>query len=136
MIRRKRYSKLPLQANWYPVPTLIYIQVTVAFSPTESKILTGSLDAKVRVLTFDENSLAINEKTIVSFEEHSSKVNSVAFSPDGLAILSGANDKFIIIRNLDGSEVINIKNSTDVTAVALSPMRETHKLRCDAAQWE
>jgi len=26
MIRRKRYSKLPLQANWYPVPTMIYIQ--------------------------------------------------------------------------------------------------------------
>ncbi|XP_023340187.1 alpha-mannosidase 2 isoform X2 [Eurytemora carolleeae] len=26
MIRRKHYSKLPLQANWYPVATLMYIQ--------------------------------------------------------------------------------------------------------------
>jgi hypothetical protein len=27
MIRRKRYDKLPLQANFYPVPTMAYIQV-------------------------------------------------------------------------------------------------------------
>ena len=26
MIRRKRYSKLPLQANFYPLPSLGYVQ--------------------------------------------------------------------------------------------------------------
>lgn len=26
MIRRKRYEKLPLQANWYPLPSMAYIQ--------------------------------------------------------------------------------------------------------------
>jgi len=26
MIRRKRYEKLPLQANWYPIPSIMYIQ--------------------------------------------------------------------------------------------------------------
>jgi len=26
MIRRKRYAKLPLQGNWYPLPTMAYIQ--------------------------------------------------------------------------------------------------------------
>lgn len=26
IIRRKRFSKLPLQANYYPLPTLVFIQ--------------------------------------------------------------------------------------------------------------
>jgi len=26
MIRRKRYDKLPLQGNWYPIPTMAYLQ--------------------------------------------------------------------------------------------------------------
>jgi len=30
MIRRKRYSKLPLQANWYPLPSMGYIEDSVS----------------------------------------------------------------------------------------------------------
>jgi len=31
MIKRKNYSKLPIQGNYYPVPSMAYIQVNKRF---------------------------------------------------------------------------------------------------------
>lgn len=60
---------------------------SVAFSPDNSRILTGSFDKTVQL--WDANS----GELIRIFSGHTSSVNSVAFSPDGLKGLSGSNDK-------------------------------------------
>ncbi|VFN06001.1 MAG: WD domain-containing protein, G-beta repeat-containing protein, partial [Candidatus Kentron sp. G] len=58
----------------------------IEFAPNGRTVLTGSWDNKLKLWEM------VSRKTTRTFQEHSSKIWSIAFAPDGRTILSGSND--------------------------------------------
>ncbi len=99
---------------------------SVAFSPDGQFIVSGSgyefdpLDNKdkaIRLWNLQGNQIA------EPFEGHTSKISSVAFSPDGQSIASGSNDKTIRLWDLQGSQIGKPfeGHTGNVYSVAFSP---------------
>jgi len=64
---------------------------SVAFSPDNKYLASGSIDNTVKVYRTD------NFQEIKTLTEHSNSVNSVVFSPDGKYLASGSDDKTVKI---------------------------------------
>ncbi|KAJ6575981.1 hypothetical protein DFH09DRAFT_1311435 [Mycena vulgaris] len=80
---------------------------SVAFSPDESYIVSGSRDRTIRVWNAQTGSLVAGP-----FYSHSSFVNLVAFSPDGTRVASGSRDK--TIRMWEMGECLNGSVEDDI----------------------
>ena len=88
---------------------------SVAFSPDNSKVLTGSEDGILRLWDPKANS-------IVSFNGHPSNITSVAFSPDGRKILSASFDGTAKLWSLTGKQLLILKGHNNVvSSAAFSP---------------
>jgi WD40 repeat protein len=90
---------------------------SVAFSPDESMITSGSRDNTVKIWN------AQSESLIKTFTGHSNYVYSVAFSPYGDQIASGSYDKTIKLWNFDTGALIRTFNghTEEVSSIAFSP---------------
>jgi WD40 repeat protein len=78
--------------------------VSVAFSPDGSKIVSGSWDNTIRLWDVQSGS------ELAVFKGHEPDVYSVAFSPDGSKIVSGSWDKTIRLWDVQsGSELAVFK---------------------------
>jgi WD40 repeat protein len=88
-----------------------------AFSPDETRIVSGSLDETVRVWDADSGTV------LQTLKGHTSPVLSVAFSPDGTRIVSGSNDQTVRVWDAEsGMELRTLKGHADsVRSVAFSP---------------
>jgi len=60
---------------------------TVCFSPDGSRVISGSIDGKMRLWD------AVTGKCLHNFEGHTNSVDSVCFSPDGKKAVSGSLDR-------------------------------------------
>ncbi|MGB8491321.1 MAG: hypothetical protein WCE64_09700, partial [Bacteroidales bacterium] len=88
---------------------------SVAFSPDNSKVLTGSEDGIIRLWDLKENAK-------VSFDGHPSNITSVSFSPDGQKILSASFDGTAKLWTLTGKQLLILKGHNNiVTSAAFSP---------------
>lgn len=56
-----------------------------------------------------------------TFTRHQQTVHTVAWSPDGQTLASGADDAHVFIWNTDGAVKVNIPHQTGVSALAWSP---------------
>src|SRR5262249_30790407 len=90
---------------------------SVAFSPDERQVLSGSWDNTLKL--WDAASGAL----LRTFAGHSGWVSSVAFSPDGRLVLSGSWDKTLKLWNVaSGAQLRTLKGKSDeVRSVAFSP---------------
>ncbi|TDL14574.1 WD40 repeat-like protein, partial [Rickenella mellea] len=95
--------------------------LSVAFSPCNNYIVSGSADKSVRIWNA-ETGASVGKP----FEGHTDLVSSVAFSPDGNKIISGSHDKTLCIWNAKTYSIIKqLKGHTDrITSVAFSPNGE------------
>ncbi|CAG7851324.1 SubName: Full=Related to WD40-repeat protein (Notchless protein) {ECO:0000313/EMBL:CCA70723.1} [Serendipita indica DSM 11827] len=72
----------------------IYISA-LPFTPTKSKIHTESAEMRTRTLTVTRGLEEMYLELPQTLEGHEALVNAIAFSPDGLQIVSGSDDKTI-----------------------------------------
>ena len=72
---------------------------SVAFSPDERLIVSGSEDQTVRVWNIE------SRKEMRRFH-HEGWVNSVAFSPDGTHLVSGSDDKSLRLWNIQTNRCV------------------------------
>jgi WD40 repeat protein len=100
-----------INAHTQPQPSAIY---TVAWSPDGKQIASGSFDRSVKIWDAASGNLV---KEIKGFDEktapkgHTEGVFSVAWSPDGKQIVSGASDRKIKMWNVaDGAFVRDFAN--------------------------
>ncbi len=89
-------------SNSDPQEMPIFEGNTVAFSPNNNTIASGSDDNKVRLFDPEGNEI----KTL---EGHEDRVNSVAFSPDSKLIASASDDKTVRLWNLEGELLHTLK---------------------------
>ena len=94
---------------------------SIAFSPDGKKIACGmnyvswEKTRNVRLYTVDG-------KLLWQRGGHEKNVNSIAFSPDGLFVVSGSDDRTIKLWDIDGKLLRTYKGHTkEVTGVAFSP---------------
>ncbi|HMQ90351.1 MAG TPA: WD40 repeat domain-containing protein, partial [Flavilitoribacter sp.] len=78
---------------------------SVAFSPDEQFVLTGSWDKSA--LLWD-----LNQGKWIQFFQHADGISSVAFSPDGKLILTGSHDKTARLWDLQGNTVSTFEGHT------------------------
>lgn len=89
----------------------------VAFSPDGSRLVVSGNRYGTAEL-WD----AISWKRVRTLHGHTSRVNSVAFSPDGRWVLTGSNDDTAKLWDTrTGHERCSIRHDRDVTSVAFSP---------------
>jgi WD40 repeat protein len=81
---------------------------SVAFSPTDRILASGSFDGTVRLWN-----LATGEER-VALRGHSGKVLSVAFTTDGRALVSGGSDKMVRLWRAASEEEVRAAESADV----------------------
>ncbi|MGK7881377.1 MAG: hypothetical protein AB4060_14965 [Crocosphaera sp.] len=95
---------------------------SIAFSPDNKHIVSGSYDNTIKLWDWDINS----KKLIHTFEGHEDWVNSVAFSPDGKYLVSGSNDNTVKLWNVQDKKLIHtFKGHQDsVNSVAFSPNKK------------
>ena len=74
MIKRKRYDKLPLQANFYPVPSMAYIQdKSSRLSLISGQPLGGSSAASGALeIMLDRRLMQVSNSTLATVQEQSS----------------------------------------------------------------
>jgi WD40 repeat protein len=91
--------------------------VSVCFSPDGKRIVTGSMDATVKVWDAETG------KSRGTLKGHSGPVLSVTFTPDGKWIVSGSADKTARVWNADtGETVATLRgHSGAVVSVSVSP---------------
>ena len=88
---------------------------SVALSPDNSKILTGSQDGAARLWDMNGN-------LIISFNGHTGDVISVAFSPDGQKILTSSLDGTARLWDISGKQILSLKgHQSNISATAFSP---------------
>jgi WD40 repeat protein len=88
---------------------------SIAFSPDEQLIATGSNDGIARLWNKQGN-------LIQEFKGHQSYVGGVVFSPDGQLIATGSNDGIARLWNKQGNLIQEFKGHQDrVSSVAFSP---------------
>lgn len=89
---------------------------TVAWSPDGSRIASGSSDSFVVVWN------AQNGNIYLTYDGHSSRVNSVTWSPDGTHIASGGDDNRVLVFNAqNGNTLVAYQASDKIRAVPWSP---------------
>jgi WD40 repeat protein len=90
---------------------------SVAFSPDDKHIATGSFDWSVKVWS------AANGKELRTLKGHTFFVDSVTFSPDGKRIVSGSRDKTVKVWDVQtGEDVLTLRGHTkSVRSVTFSP---------------
>ncbi len=102
-----------------------------AYSHDGSRILAGF--ANGRAMIFD----ATTHKPVMRYEGHTDRINAVAFSPDGLRVLTGSRDRLVKVWDTTllasgsaaadsaapaGKELLTLRyHDQEVTAVAFSP---------------
>ena len=98
------------------VPHAINIR-TVAFSPDDARVISGSQDWTIKLWD------VASGKLLRTFDAHHSMVTSVAFSPDGGRIVSGSFDESVMLWDAaTGALLHTLKgHSGGVTSVAFSP---------------
>jgi len=114
---------------------------SVAFSPDGSKVLTGSWDGTawlwetaslalthMQQVVYDKLGIKVRGKLLkgkllVTYEGHSGQVRSVAFSPDGSKVLTGATDRTARLwETASGKLLVTYEGHTgSVESVAFSP---------------
>ncbi len=90
---------------------------TVAFSPDEQTLASGSFDNTIRLWN------AITGEHIRKLEGHTDTVRSVAFSPDGQTLASGSDDNTIKLWDVASGTLKDTleEHTGDVNSVAFSP---------------
>jgi len=90
---------------------------SVAFSPDDKQVVSGSGDGTVRLWD------AVTGALLQTFEGHTSGVNSVAFSPDGKLVVSGLGDRTVRLWDIAiGAALQTFEgHSSSVNSVASSP---------------
>ena len=76
--------------------------LSVAISPDNSKIASGSVDDTIKI--WDANATSDTTTTNVTLSGHSGNVRSVAFSPDSNKLASSGNDNTIKIWNANATD--------------------------------
>ncbi|EGN95156.1 hypothetical protein SERLA73DRAFT_95850, partial [Serpula lacrymans var. lacrymans S7.3] len=91
---------------------------SIAFSPNESRLVSGCNDTYVRIWESTSGQLLVGP-----LQGHKGYVHSVAFSPDGTKIASGSSDRTIRIWNVSGELVAGPLEGhhSGVHSVAFSP---------------
>ena len=84
---------------------------SVAFSPDDKFIVSGSADSTVRVWN-----VASGEEMMKL--DHTDEVTSVAFSPDGKSIVSGSLDETVRIWNVDSGGYKYIQHNPSISSAA------------------
>jgi WD40 repeat protein/serine/threonine protein kinase len=89
----------------------------VAISPDGKRLVSGSLDTKLKVWDADTG------QVVLSFKAHILPAYCVAISPDGKRLVSGSQDKTLKVWDADkGQELLILKGHADaVWCVAISP---------------
>ena len=86
--------------------------LSIAFSPDEKYVLTGSADSIARLWDLKGNVLQ-------EFKGHRGKILSVAFSHDGKKILTGSTDQMAILWDRQGNILQNFKGHTGIVTTAI-----------------
>ncbi len=111
----------------YLTPTAHTAQVTdVKFSPTDPMLLaSASADKTIRLWRITPNDTAQPIKSLITLIGHSREVKTLAFAPDGGALLSGSRDATALlwdVRALNPNPVLRFTGLTNVVqGVAFSP---------------
>ncbi len=88
---------------------------SIAFSPNNDLILTGSYDSTAWLLEPNGNALH-------RLKGHRDGISAVAFSPDGTTLVTGSWDNTLKLWNTNGDELQELKGHyLDISAVAFSP---------------
>ena len=95
---------------------------TMAISPLEKEIVTGSSDNSIKLWDIE------NQKLVKKFQDgHKNSVNSLCFSPKGEYILSGGEDCLIILWNKDKGDIKRQyqEHHGSITTVMFHPIDES-----------
>jgi eukaryotic-like serine/threonine-protein kinase len=108
---------------------------SVAFSPDDQRIVTGSLDRTAKVWE------AVSGRELLTLQGHGARIVSVAFSPSGQRIVTGSGDQTAKVwEAASGRELLTLQgHSAEVISVAFSPDGQwivTGSLDRTAKVWE